>query len=285
MSDTIKIHVLHTGQVRVSPYLPYGGDDCNALKASGLTTAKKDRLWLPVSVYLVEHPHGLILVDTGWHRDMSPDGVYDKKAQIKSLGSSLLYEVNQGQIEKGAAVNEQLEKMGIKDTDIDYVLLTHLDCDHANGLKQVAGAKNILVSRTEMEFAEKKTPMNKIRYQKKWWDGVNLTLFGWNDEEGPFVRAYDVFGDGSVKCINIPGHCDGQCAIKIRNKDNKFVLLFGDGGYSERSWKELITSGIAEDKEQQKKSLEWIRQQSLDENCVESLANHDTGVEPHIIEL
>lgn len=29
----MKIHVLHTGEIRVSPYLPVGGDNCNLLKA------------------------------------------------------------------------------------------------------------------------------------------------------------------------------------------------------------------------------------------------------------
>ena len=38
--DKIKIHVLRTGEVRVSPYLPFGGDDCSLLKASGMTTPK-----------------------------------------------------------------------------------------------------------------------------------------------------------------------------------------------------------------------------------------------------
>ena len=90
----MKIHVLHTGEVRVSPYLPFGGDNCSLLKASGMTTPKEDWIWLPVSVYLIEHPKGLILVDTGWHRDMSPEGVYDKAAQIKSLGSRVLYHIN-----------------------------------------------------------------------------------------------------------------------------------------------------------------------------------------------
>lgn len=27
--DKIKVHVLRTGEVRVSPYLPFGGDDCS----------------------------------------------------------------------------------------------------------------------------------------------------------------------------------------------------------------------------------------------------------------
>ena len=50
-----------------------------------------------------------------------------------SLGSTLLYKVNQGGIGKGQAINEQLSAIGAKTSEFDYVLLTHLDCDHANG--------------------------------------------------------------------------------------------------------------------------------------------------------
>ena len=101
--EQIKIHVLRTGEVRVSPYLPFGGDNCNLLKASGITTPRKKWLWLPVYSYQIEHPKGLVLFDTGWHREMSPQGVFDKKAQIRSLGSWFLYQVNQGRIAAGEA--------------------------------------------------------------------------------------------------------------------------------------------------------------------------------------
>lgn len=63
------------------------------------------------------------------------------------------------------------------------------------------------------------------------------------------------------------------------------IILLSDGGYAEKSWREMITSGIASDKEAQKNSLAWIREQSLDENCIESLANHDPNITPHIIQL
>ena len=278
----MKIHVLHTGEVRVSPYLPFGGDNCNLLKASGMTTPKEDWIWLPVSVYLIEHPKGLILVDTGWHRDMSPEGVYDKAAQIKSLGSRVLYNVNQGQIPLGEAVDEQLATMGIKPADLDYVLLTHLDCDHANGLRAVKNAKHIIVAQEELDCARKN---GFIRYKKKWWEGVDLQTIEWNGTEGPAQKSFDLFGDGSIKMINIPGHCDGLCAVKITREDGKYVLLFSDGGYATKSWKEMITSGVSLDKEMQRKSLQWIREQSMDANCVESLATHDTDIKPHVIEL
>ena len=278
----MKIHVLHTGEVRVSPYLPFGGDRCNLLKASGMTTPKEDWIWLPVSVYLIEHPKGLILVDTGWHRDMSPEGVYDKAAQIKSLGSRVLYNVNQGQIPLGEAVDEQLATMGIKPADLDYVLLTHLDCDHANGLRAVKDAKHIIVAQEELDCARKN---GFIRYKKKWWEGVDLQTIEWNGTEGPAQKSFDLFGDGSIKMINIPGHCDGLCAVKITREDGKYVLLFSDGGYATKSWKEMITSGVSLDKEMQRKSLQWIREQSMDANCIESLATHDTDIKPHVIEL
>ncbi len=278
----MKIHVLHTGEVRVSPYLPFGGDNCNLLKASGMTTPKEDWIWLPVSVYLIEHPKGLILVDTGWHRDMSPEGVYDKAAQIKSLGSRVLYNVNQGQIPLGEAVDEQLASMGIKAADLDYVLLTHLDCDHANGLRAVKDAKHIIVAQEELDCARKN---GFIRYKKKWWEGVDLKTIDWNGTEGPAQKSFDLFGDGSIKMINIPGHCDGLCAVKITREDGKYVLLFSDGGYATKSWKEMITSGVSLDKEMQHKSLQWIREQSMDANCIESLATHDTDIKPHVIEL
>ena len=76
----IKIHVFHTGEVCVAPDLPFGGDNSNAIKASGVFGDRSERIWLPVSAYLIEHPKGKFLVDTGWARDVSPNGEFDKKA-------------------------------------------------------------------------------------------------------------------------------------------------------------------------------------------------------------
>lgn len=36
---------------------------------------------------------------------------------------------------------------------------------------------------------------------------------------------------------------------------------------------------------QQKRSLAWTREQSLDPRCAESLTNHDPDVKPHVIKL
>ena len=74
-------------------------------------------------------------------------------------------------------------------------------------------------------------------------------------------------------------------SMGIQPADLDYVLLFSEGGYATKSWKEMITSGVSLDKEMQRKSLQWIREQSMDANCIESLATHDTDIKPHVIEL
>lgn len=195
-----KVHIINTGKVRIEPELAFGGDHCSTPKAASFSIKKSPKISLPVNVFLLETLDKLILLDTGWDRSMSPNGVFDKKTQIKSLGSSLLYHVNQGVVPKGMTASEQVDKLGIKSSDIDYVVISHLDCDHADGLRQF---KDAMVARSEYEYAKKHL---YIRFKKKWWDGMDLNLYDWNDNQGPFGRSYDLLGDKSIELINIQGH-------------------------------------------------------------------------------
>lgn len=290
----MKIHVLQTGKVNISESLAFRDEKVNPSlpKLTILSNyGRKNRKQFPVSAYLIGYDDQLILYDTGWHRDISPNGKYNRLSQIKHQ-TLKDYLTNQGLVPPGQAINEQLADMNIKPEDLDYVLLSHLDVVHVSGLKHVQDAKNILVSRDELEFANN----NKIRYVSNMWKGVNMKTFQFkekphdtNDEiygNGPAGKVYDLFDDKKFQLINIPGHTPGLAALKITNTDTgKYVLLFSDGGYAEKSWYDMILPGIAENLNQAIDSLKWIRQQSLNDNCIESLANHDPDIEPHTITL
>ena len=280
----MQVHIFQTGLVCVSPYLPFGGN-CNILQAMGLTTPHSQWLWLPVFCYLIETPRGRVLVDTGWSRTMSPNGVLDRQAQIRSLGNYLLYRTNQGVVPNGQTACEHLAAMGLGVQDIDYILLTHLDCDHANGLMDFRQPKHVLCSEEELQFAQRKSLINSIRYQKQWWQNAGLQTFRWNGTEGPYKHSFDLFGDGSVVAIHLPGHADGQCAVRIQNTEGDFVLLTADAGYACRSWKDIVPSGIAANRKQQMQSLLWLHEQSLLPNCRAMLASHDTEVKEKTIEI
>ena len=82
----IKIHVMHTCKVYVSSALPFKDveKNPNPVQLSLLSLyGRRNRIWLPVSAYFIEHPKGKILIDTGWHREISPDGEYNRIAQVK----------------------------------------------------------------------------------------------------------------------------------------------------------------------------------------------------------
>ena len=141
--------------------------------------------------------------------------------------------------------------------------------------------KKIIVSKDELQD----TKNFPIRYVKSMWDGINFETFDFeNTGVGPFGKSFDLLGDKSIELIKIPGHTSGLTAVKI-NAGEKFVLLYSDGGYAKKSWQEMIPPGTALNEDDAFKSLEWIRQMSLDKNCVESLANHDADILSHEIIL
>lgn len=274
----IKVHLLHTGSVYVGQGIPYG--NASMIKASGFFESKKHHEWLPVSAYLIEHPKGLVLVDTGWSRSLAPEGTFDKSVQVKQLGK-LLYMVSKARLPKGASAAEQLLQLGYKPSDLDYVVITHLDADHVSGLRDVASAKSILVSKPEYDARFKLK--NRVRYVPSMWSGLPVKTFDYrNSGIGPFGRSYDLFGDGSVELVDIAGHTAGLCGVLVQ-RNEKYLLIFSDGGYSSRSWQEMILPGPFADKSNLRKTLEWIREMSLDKKCVASWANHDPELKPQII--
>jgi len=272
-NQKIKIHILHTGLVKVDRALPFHGEYRNPLAFTGLFRSEKNQVILPVSSYLIEHPHGLILIDTGWNKLV-------RQSNWKELGPQV--QINTGYLPMGWSVDERLAALGYKPSDIDYLLLSHLHCDHVSGLKQVKDAKNILVSEPELRIANK-LPMVYLPHE---WKGVNLQTYQYDHTDiGPFNESFDLFGDGSIVQIHTPGHASGMSATRIQGSDGKFVLLAADTGYSSMSWEKMLTPGICTSRKKAITSLGWVREQAHKDNCIVAIANHDTKVDQQTIEL
>ena len=278
----MKIHILHCGYIQVSKTVPFGNNIDLKNTAKQLITPDKDRLTLPVCVYLIEHPKGLILVDTGWCRDISPDGVYNPKAVSKVLPSHLAA-LFHPYLPKGMAIHEQLSAMGISPEELDYVLLTHLDPDHVAGLKHVNKAKHIVLPEDEY-FWSCRTVYKARQPQNLWIDQPIERVFYRGSPLGPNHWVIDVLGDESVMMVNVPGHTDGQAAVLLRN-GGKFLLLAADAAFSPRNWQEMITPGFGFDRETQLKSLRWIAEMAADPDCAAVLCSHDAKTSPGYVEL
>ena len=278
----MKIHILHCGMMQVSETVPYGNRIDLGNTAKQLMTSGKGRVTLPVCCFLVEHPKGLLLVDTGWCRELSPRGVYDPKAVSQVLPPHLaaLY---RPYLPSGMAIHEQLADRGIRPGDLEAVILTHLDPDHVAGLRHLSGAKRILLPEDEYFWACR-TVYKARQPWSLWTDFPIERLYYRGSPLGPNHWAIDLFGDESVQLVNVPGHTDGQAAVLLRS-GGKFVLLAADAAFSSRNWQELITPGYGFSRDWQLRSLRWIAETAADPGCAAVLCSHDPDLRPHCIEF
>lgn len=255
----MKIHVLHCGYIRIARGLMDNGGRFSTDIPKAMMTPDRDRITLPVSAYLIEHPAGNYLVDTGWS---------GKPVLPKHLEA--LYHPS---VPEGMTVADHLEKRGIRPEDIKAVLVTHFDADHVDGLRSVANARRIIVPEDEAYWSVRtKYRMRQVR--ELWETSAYERVFYRGHQLGPVNRAIDIAGDGSVMMVSLPGHTDGQAGVIFRSGD-RFVLLAADAAYSSSNWEEMKAPGLGADRRLQLKTLEWIAKTAKDPACIKVLCSHD----------
>ncbi|KAJ5751721.1 hypothetical protein N7520_008638 [Penicillium odoratum] len=128
--DTVQLTFLSTGTVGIRPSM-------SNQPAIGLLFRRIgslcDRNWtksLPVGVFLIHHPEGLFLFDTGQSPFCIDSSYFPRVALFNSLLSQFTIEHKDG-------ILEQLHGPGIKATELKGVILSHLHNDHAGGLEHL----------------------------------------------------------------------------------------------------------------------------------------------------
>jgi glyoxylase-like metal-dependent hydrolase (beta-lactamase superfamily II) len=112
------------------------------------------------------------------------------------------------------------------------------------------------------------------------WADATLEPFAFEETGlGPRGRSVDLFDDGSVHLVWVPGHAEGQVAVLVRTGAGT-VLLASDSVYGSRSLSEGVPPGAVTDRGAALESLAWVRPVAAADDCVAVLANHDPDVEP-----
>jgi N-acyl homoserine lactone hydrolase len=273
-ATTVAVEILRTGSVSIDRALAYEESTRHPMPETGWFRPAEAREWVPVSAYLLHHPDGPVLVDTGWHTDVRTD----ERGHLGRLNASLF----EARLPPGEAVSEQLAERGLGPADLAAVVITHLHSDHVSGLRLVDGAPRILVSEPELESVTGLLSLNRL-LSGHMWDGIEFESFGFEDTEiGPFGRSHDLFGDESIQLVWVPGHADGQVAVLART-DVGMVLLASDAVYSSRNIEDGVPPGAVTDRDAAVRSVEWVKEMRDDPDCVAVLANHDPAVQPRTI--
>lgn len=267
----IRIYIFHTGKVRVDRAIPL--HERNPLAVTGLFCGRKKQMILPVSAYLIVHPEGNVLIDTGWDTKYA----HERPGQLFGMVDKISAPV----ISDGEGIDSKLASVGLTAKDIDHVFISHMDFDHASGLRMVREAKDIRTSAQEWKACSGFS----LRYIDTWTGICRVGTFDYGKTGiGPAGESYDVFGDASVLLVHTPGHSRGLFAALIRGTDG-YVVLGNDNAYLPESFSERRIPGFTVDKKMAEKSLDWLIQCKNDPDCKGVFANHDPTVEEQILEV
>ena len=172
---------------------------------------------IPYFFYLVRHPDGNVLFDTGGH----PDLITDPRARLGDAADA--FEVT---MKEGDDVVGQLAVAGLDTGEVHHVALSHLHYDHAGGIEFFPTAQ-FYAQRRELEFAHWPPVYQREIYVPADFDHPVT----WNELEG----EYDIFGDRRVVLFPTPGHTAGHQSLLVRLDETRAVILVADAAYLPRN--------------------------------------------------
>ena len=174
---------------------------------------------------LLEHPRGLVLFDTGYApRVLDAFGVFPFWI-YRALTPTTT------RPEWGAVA--QLERSGFKASDVRLVIVSHLHADHIGGLKDFPDAR-IVLSERALEVSRRRG-FRALRHgfvpmlaPDDLEDRAQVIRDFTDAPLTPFGATHDLFGDGTVRLMPLPGHARGQIGAYI---EPCRTLLAADGAW------------------------------------------------------
>jgi N-acyl homoserine lactone hydrolase len=253
---TVRLHPLLAGRALAPPaWLLRQEGRLAGLRAFGIGVARDQLVPVPIVAFLLEHPGaGLVLIDTGLHPSVAVK-------PVESFGRIWGRAFRSLKMDPKQALPDQLRERGLDPRGVSTVLITHLHVDHASGISEFPDA-TFVVSGSEWAAATK--PGSLHGYVTRQFDhAFDYRLLDFDGAEANsfsgFARAFDVFGDGSVRAVYTPGHTLGHTSYVVRTRRGE-VLVAGDAIYLRRSLDDDHLPQYVEDEHVFRRSLREIRQ-------------------------
>jgi len=164
---------------------------------------------LIVPCYLIRHPEGDLIWDAGFPEAIAamPGG----RMEIPAMGATVVMPTT---------LQAQLAQLDLTPADIEYVSFSHQHGDHT-------GNGNLFAASTWLVDPDERAYMFSDEAR------TGQAFPGYAQLENAQTRliesdAFDVFGDGSVKIFQAPGHTPGHTVLLVQLLNAGAVLLTGD---------------------------------------------------------
>lgn len=257
----VVIHALSTGEVAVKTKFR----ETKWPDLLGVISSIFDRKfteWMPIWTWVIQHPEGIFLVDTGENSQISDPGYFDEVGAFFKWLNTTQFKFR---VQRDQEIDRSLETVGLSVDRIDRLLLTHLHIDHIDGVHHFP-----------------KTPMklNRREWEKPYGylpqlypDWFKPELVDLNDSYKSFEKVHFLTEAKDLMFVHLPGHNFGQCGVLMRT-DQGYVLFAADVAYKESQIKQNTFSGSNVSRRLARNSYRQI-QEFARENQLVVLPSHD----------
>jgi N-acyl homoserine lactone hydrolase len=197
----LRLYRLDCGRVHVDPMNVFSDTDTYPGRSVDLVD----------SCYLIKHNDDWLMWDTGL-----PAAIGSEPEGLSNGPFHLMVD---------SSIPGQLAQLNLTPEDITHVGISHAHFDHIGNVNLFQKA-TLLIQAAEYDFLANPKEARAFHMEP---DLISFFLKG---EGAKQVRALsgdaDIFGDGSVKAVSLPGHTPGHMALQIELPETGTVFLSGD---------------------------------------------------------
>jgi glyoxylase-like metal-dependent hydrolase (beta-lactamase superfamily II) len=206
---------------------------------------------VPVPFFLIRHPKGDAIVDGG-----NPLAIArDPHAHLGGLADIFISNMTEQQ-----HCAAQVAGLGVDPEAVSYVVQTHLHFDHTGALGHFPNA-SVIVHQRELEAARTAEPAEISGYIRADFDRPELEWRPWSGE-------LDLYGDGTVRLIETPGHSAGHASVLLNLEQTGAMLLTADASDNREMWEGRAHPRALYSKDQANHSMQKLRDLAAETGAV-----------------
>jgi len=229
----MRVHAIQTGRVQIKQAQIEG-------RGHGLWRRLQPILsqewvdWSPVYAWAIEHPQGVIVVDTGSNAGLKSLPLWHPYFQF-----SVRFD-----IEPEQELGPQLQSRGISARDVKTVVLTHMHIDHDGGVAHFPHSR-IIASSEEIASASGISGAILGYLPSRWPKWFDPEPLVWEHSPyGPFKRSARITKAGDIIAVPTPGHTAGHLSVIVSDGDEQ-IMLAGDSSYLESTMLRGAIDGVS----------------------------------------
>jgi glyoxylase-like metal-dependent hydrolase (beta-lactamase superfamily II) len=185
------------------------------IKASHPTVPESRMIMSPISMWIIDHPKGLIVFDTG-------NNVAVSDGKCKDYWPAALCDALKPSQNRDDVIDRQLARLGYSVDQVKYVITSHSHLDHIGNIKMFPNATHVIQKAELVQAWNPEKFLHPGAHIMSDYDGIRDFKFLEVDGDT------DLFGDGTLRLISTPGHTNGHQSLVLKLKETGPVIITGD---------------------------------------------------------